>query len=445
MASVAPLLSYYGDDFTGSTDVMEALSSNGVPTVLFMDIPDDAMLQRFADCRAIGIAGTSRSETPEWMEERLTPIFRWLQTLGADICHYKVCSTFDSSPAIGNIGKAIEIGKSIFAQDTVPLIVGAPQLKRYTAFGHLFAAYQGQVYRIDRHPVMSRHPVTPMSEADLAIHLSRQTELSVAVAGVDALSAPDAAARIAGLAANSAILLLDVDGEETQRLAGREVWHMRRNGGLFVAGSSGMEYALLKGWQVGEPAPQPVSFALPGAVDRLAVVSGSVSPTTERQIRHAMDNGFDGIPLDPLSLVDDRRGTTIEDAVAAGQRSLQSGRSVILYTALGPSADRGGDIDRIAGARHQLGAVLGTILRRLVETERLQRAVIAGGDTSSHALKELRVDALTTLLPLPQTPGSPLCTAHGRYEPTDGLQIALKGGQVGTDGYFSQIREGSAN
>ena len=29
------LLSFYGDDFTGSTDVMEALATNGVKTVLF--------------------------------------------------------------------------------------------------------------------------------------------------------------------------------------------------------------------------------------------------------------------------------------------------------------------------------------------------------------------------------------------------------------------------
>jgi uncharacterized protein YgbK (DUF1537 family) len=43
---------------------------------------------------------------------------------------------------------------------------------------------------------------------------------------------------------------------------------------------------------------------------------------------------------------------------------------------------------------------------------------------------------------LPQTPGSPLCTAHGSYAPTNGLQIALKGGQVGTDDYFTQIRDG---
>lgn len=131
------LLSYYGDDFTGSTDVMEALASNGVPTVLFLGIPSTEMLDRFKECRAIGIAGTSRSETPEWMQQHLVPTFEWLKGLGAAICHYKVCSTFDSSPRIGNIGKAIEIGKELFEQPFVPVVVGAPQLKRYTAFGHL--------------------------------------------------------------------------------------------------------------------------------------------------------------------------------------------------------------------------------------------------------------------------------------------------------------------
>src|SRR5262245_54682869 len=54
------LLSYYGDDFTGSTDVMEALASNGVPTVLFLGIPSAEIRERFKECRAIGIAGTSR-------------------------------------------------------------------------------------------------------------------------------------------------------------------------------------------------------------------------------------------------------------------------------------------------------------------------------------------------------------------------------------------------
>ncbi|PKA45287.1 Hrp-dependent type III effector protein [Rhizobium sullae] len=437
------LVSYYGDDFTGSTDVMEALASNGIPTVLFLGIPRPEMLERFSDCLAIGIAGTSRSESPEWMQQHLAPAFEWLKGLNAAICHYKVCSTFDSSPRTGSIGKAIEIGKAVFAQPFAPLIVGAPQLKRYTAFGHLFAAYQGRVFRIDRHPVMSLHPVTPMGESDLALHLGRQTSLPVALADLAMITAPDASARIDDLVSgNAGILLLDVDSAESQAAAGEQLWRLKNKGGCFVAGSSGVEYALLSAWRATGLVGENTEFASPGKVDRLAVVSGSVSPTTERQIRTALSDGFEGIDLDPLSLAGESAERAIEVAVAAGIEKLKAGRSVLLHTALGPSADRGTDIDRVPGARHRLGQALGTILRRLIESEGLTRAVIAGGDTSSHALKELRVEALTTLLPLPQTPGSPLCVAHGGYSPTNGLQIALKGGQVGSDGYFPQIRDG---
>ena len=106
------LLGYYGDDLTGSTDVMESMALGGVPTVLFMRVPDAELQARFAHCRAMGLAGTSRSETPDWMDEHLPPAFAWMKGLGAAICHYKVCSTFDSSPAVGNIGRAIEIGKT---------------------------------------------------------------------------------------------------------------------------------------------------------------------------------------------------------------------------------------------------------------------------------------------------------------------------------------------
>jgi len=443
-ASNELLLSYYGDDLTGSTDVMEAMASNGVDTVLFMNVPDEKLLSRFSHCKAIGLAGTSRSETPEWMQEYLTPAFSWLKSLNAAITHYKVCSTFDSAPRVGSIGKAVEIGKAIFDQAYVPLVVGAPQLKRYTTFGNLFAAYQGEVYRIDRHPVMSRHPVTPMHEADLREHLAKQTVLKAVLADLATLSARDADYRVNAIAKNAdGMLLFDVDSHESQLQAGQQLWRLRPDMGWFVAGSSGVEYALLAAWAKAGLIGAKKEFPLPGKADRIAVVSGSVSPTTERQIRHATASGFIGIDLNPLDLLGENGNQAIETAIAEGQKALKHGNSVILSTALGPSADRGTEIDKITGSRHKLARSLGFILRSLVERERLTRAVIAGGDTSSHALRELHVDALTTLLPLPQTPGSPLCTAHGSHVATNGLQIALKGGQVGSDHYFSQIRDGT--
>ncbi|ESY49299.1 four-carbon acid sugar kinase family protein [Mesorhizobium sp. RSR380A] len=437
------LLSYYGDDLTGSTDVMEALELGGVPTVLFMRQPNATMLAQFSHCRAIGLAGTSRSETPQWMDTHLTNAFAWLKALNAQICHYKVCSTFDSSPTIGSIGRAIEIGRSVFARDSVPLLVGAPQLKRYTAFGHLFAAYRDRYYRIDRHPVMSRHPTTPMDESDLLIHLSRQTELTsglVDLATLQSASRSEAFDRL--LAEGTDIVLVDVDSLETQALAGKEIWRARKPGGSFVVGSSGIEYALLAEWVSNGTVRAEPEFSPPGAADRIAVVSGSCSPTTERQIRHALTDGFDGIEVDPVELVSEASGDAIARAAAAGRASLEAGRSVVLYTALGSAADRGAEIDRQEGARHKLGRGLGELLRALTIEQKLQRVVIAGGDTSSHALGQMGVDALTVRMPLPASPGSPLCVAHSRIKAIDGMEVALKGGQVGTDRYFSAIRDG---
>ncbi|MCA0012300.1 four-carbon acid sugar kinase family protein [Mesorhizobium sp. B292B1B] len=436
------LLSYYGDDLTGSTDVMEALELGGVPTVLFMRPPDQRLLARFADCRAVGLAGTSRSETPQWMEENLAPAFEWLKGLEAAVCHYKICSTFDSSPTVGNIGRAIEIGRRIFGQSSVPMVVGAPQLKRYTAFGNLFAAFRGEYFRIDRHPVMSRHPVTPMNEADLLVHLSRQTSLSSGLVDLATLQTDDLAQTVDQAVQNRAIVLFDVESRQTQKRVGEQIWRIHNQGHGFVVGSSGVEYALLAEWAGRGIASGQASFAPPGPVDRLAVVSGSVSPTTEKQIRHALAHGFDGVEMDAMQLVTEGAADAIERAVASGLASLAAGRSVILYTALGPQADRSAEIDHIEGARNRLGRALGDILRRLVVEKKLKRAVIAGGDTSSHALGQLAIDALTVRMPLPESPGSPLCVAHGGGA-IDGLEIALKGGQVGTDAYFETIRLGS--
>src|SRR5271154_6025393 len=232
------LLSYYGDDLTGSTDVMEALASRGVPTVLFMREPTDAQRERFADVLAIGLAGSSRSETPAWMDEHLTPALTWLKSLDAGICHYKVCSTFDSGPMIGSIGRAIDIGHRIFGPAPIPLVVGAPQLKRYTAFGNLFAAYQGQTYRIDRHPVMARHPVTPMNEADLRVHLGKQTDKSVGLVDIAMLAGDEVDTRVdAVLAQGADIVLFDVADIATQDSVGRQLARMHSDRGIFAVGS----------------------------------------------------------------------------------------------------------------------------------------------------------------------------------------------------------------
>src|SRR5699024_7557467 len=94
---------YYGDDFTGSTDAMEALTLNGFRTVLFLRVPEkEEMEEDFSHVECFGIAGLSRQMTPKEMEGELRPILERLKSYNIPIIHYKICSTFDSSETIGN-------------------------------------------------------------------------------------------------------------------------------------------------------------------------------------------------------------------------------------------------------------------------------------------------------------------------------------------------------
>lgn len=443
------LISFYGDDLTGSTDAMEALHLAGLRSALFLRPATDAQVQalsRAGPLQAIGLAGTSRSETPQWMQAHLPAAFAWLKRQGAAICHYKVCSTFDSAPQVGNIGCALEIGASVFAQKVVPIAIGVPQLRRYTVFGQLFATVNGITYRIDRHPVMSRHPVTPMDEADLRLHLGRQTTVPVGLLDWLQLQAADADAAMDQAMQTSAPgvhgLLLDVPDRPTQAIVGRQLWRSRRPGhSLFTVGSSGVEYALVQAWRAAGLLPEALAVSAEvGAVAQIAVVSGSCSEITAQQIRKAAQQGFVLVPVDASRLASAAQGDAEQARVLAlAKTALDQGHSVIAYTALGPEALEPPPAD---AQPHAIGQRLGRLLRDLVVHGGLQRAVVAGGDTSSHALQELEVFALSVAMALPLTPGSPLCTAHSDAPGFDGLQLAFKGGQIGAPDYFAAIRDG---
>lgn len=436
------LLTYYGDDLTGSTDALEALESRGVPSVLFTRLPSDEQRARFATRRAIGLAGTSRSESSAWMRRELKYAFQWLANQGAALTHYKTCSTFDSGPEVGSIGCAMEIGREVFTHSPIPLVVGVPQLRRYTAFGELYAGYQDQVYRIDRHPVMSCHPVTPMREADLRHHLAAQTSLSIGLIDLPSLTRNDIDQYVDNALETYPALLFDVLDEAHQAEVGHQLWRTRPDNGALVVGSSGVEYALLAEWSRRDLIDTPPNFSSPGAVDRIAVVSGSVSSTTAHQIRWARENaGFQAIPIDAEALADPRRrSATMSDACFMAIDTLTAGHSIILHTALGPESHM--DTLSLESSRHTIGKSLGEMLRTLVDDQLLTRVCVAGGDTSSHAISALDIHALTIRLPLPDTPGVPLCTAYSDDKRYDGLEIAFKGGQIGGVDFFEKLRLG---
>ncbi len=449
------LLTYYGDDLTGSTDVMEALVLGGVPTALFFEPPTaEQLLREFPEIRAVGVAGISRSLPLDQMERELASHFTALKGLNAPLFHYKICSTFDSSPTIGSIGRACEIGWRTFEPSVIPLLVGAPSLKRYVLFSNLFAQVGDVTFRLDRHPTMSKHPITPMHESDLRVHLGKQTALKINAVDIFHLakSQTELARYFEELVENGDnILLFDTLEQNHLRIIGQLIWDRQDSQHKFIVGSSGVEYALTSYWQLTGLIKQPEALRSCGNIDPIIVVAGSASPVTAKQMQWAFENGFSGIRLNTPRLVDpstadQERETVIENAL----RILGNKSSVILYSAQGPDdpaiSITHAHVDQLDLAARPVGERLGTqqglILQTLLYRSGIRRVCVAGGDTSGYAARQLGIYALEIATPI--APGAPLCRAHSHNKLFDGLEISLKGGQNGEPSYFGSIRQGHA-
>src|SRR3990167_2670777 len=248
-------LAFYGDDFTGSTDALEVLAFGGFRCALFLSVPTAAQMAALGGFDAIGVAGASRAMSPDEMDAELPDVLSGLAALAPQIVHYKVCSTFDSAPTVGNIGRVIELSRSVFPQPVVPIVASTPALGRYCLFGHLFArsGTDGEVYRIDRHPIMSVHPVTPMQESDVAQHLRNQAPLAIGNVPLTRLETLSSAELVEHI---------------------RDMAPARPAGG---GGSAGGEDALTQAGQGEKAAAAADRYGSVGAGDQVRVVSGSAS------------------------------------------------------------------------------------------------------------------------------------------------------------------------
>ena len=440
LPSDGPLVAWYGDDFTGAAAVMEVLEFSGFPSVLFLGPPDAALLTRFGKRRGIGIASDARTRGPEWMDQHLPQAFAALRATGAPVIHYKLCSTLDSAPNTGSIGRAAELGIA----DWAPLLVAAPRIGRWQVFGNLFARHAAGIARLDRHPTMAHHPVTPMHEADVRLHLAQQTSLSIGLIDLTDMQEGAAVQALARERRRGArIVALDVVDDASLREAGRLIWGEAKAGQLFVLGSQGVEDALIATWMAAGhslPAPRPAAAAR----GPIAVVSGSCSPQTDRQIAVAEAQGFASLKLDVASATTPAGLTQVtESVVISALEALQRGQSVIVFSARGPDDPAIAATRALALKTGQpvfVEVMLGNVLIRLCKDARLQRCAVAGGDTSGAVTTALGVVALTAVAEI--APAVPLLHAHFSSRSRAALELVLKGGQMGPEALFPMVRDG---
>ena len=443
MAS-APRYVFYGDDFTGASDTLATLAGAGMRTLLFLGVPTPERLRAAAPLDALGIAGAARSMEPSAMRDELVPVGRLFATLRAPLLHYKCCSTFDSSPTVGSLGTALQVLKAEARNAFVPVVGGQPSLGRFCAFGNLFAtAGTGrEVSRIDRHPTMSRHPVTPMHEADLRRHLATQGVADVASIDLRTLSGGDDRALDAAidtaLADHAPAVLFDVIRSEDLARIGRVIWERAQREPLLVIGASSVAQALIAHWRsTGEHSPAATATSIAPAGGPVFVFSGSQSPVTAQQIEVACGSQ-EGPPASYRRVLLDARSisaTTGALEIAAQQcaQLLNSGASVLAHTMAAA-------VDGPAAA--EVARAGGRLLARVLElAPAVTRAGVAGGDSSSLAVQALGAWALGYAGTL--SPGVALTTLHADAPRLAGLEMMLKGGQMGPPDVFEQLLRGT--
>lgn len=439
--SQRPAVVYYGDDFTGATDTLGTAARAGLRALLFLKTPDAARLDHAGPLDVLGIAGAARAMTPEEMRDELRPVATLFRSLGARVLHYKTCSTFDSAPHIGSIGAAVRVLRAAVEQPWTAIVGGQPNLGRYCLFGNLFAAAGsgGEVFRIDRHPTMSRHPVTPMDEADLRLHLAKQgltdvrsMPFTAASHGSDALAT---ALRQALHSPPADAVLFDVADATQLRAIGDVLWARAQGATLLAAGPSSVVDALamaissLNGDSVGALTAQTGVAPAKGPV---LVLAGSLSPVTARQVAAA--KSFDIVWLDAQKLAQ-RDAAAISDQAEAIARSLERGRHVLACTRAPHAIPSEAELDAQALARAG-----GDLLAQVLATTPLARIGVAGGDTSSHGVQALDAWGLSYVADMGA--GASLCRVHSDDAALDGMELMLKGGQMGAEDVFERLVHG---
>jgi uncharacterized protein YgbK (DUF1537 family) len=414
------LLGCIADDFTGATDLANMLARGGMRTTLSIGVPGAGARE---DADALVVALKSRTTPATEAIAQSLAACRWLRDAGARQFFFKYCSTFDSTDA-GNIGPVADALMSELGADFSIACPAFPENGRSVYRGHLFV---GDALLSESG--MERHPLTPMTDANLVRVLQRQTTRRVGLVRFDVVAqgAQALAARFEALRREGTQLaIVDALSDDDLYRIGEACAAMP-----LVTGGSGVAIGLPRNFRAaGQLASSGDATAMPPVPGLAAVVSGSCSKTTNAQVA-AWTASRPAMRIDPLALA--AREPVVERTLEWARAHLGRG-PVLVYATSAP--------EEVAAVQRKLGAeaagalvedALAEIARGLVAAG-VGRLVVAGGETSGAVVKTLGIDRMRVG---PQIdPGVPWMVADRGAEGP--LALALKSGNFGATDFFAK-------
>jgi uncharacterized protein YgbK (DUF1537 family) len=405
------------DDLTGATDLALMLAREGMRTVQTIGVPGPDLDLSGAD--AVVIALKSRTiPAPEAVSQSLRGA-EALRKAGAEHLFFKYCSTFDSTDQ-GNIGPVADALLTFTSSDFTIACPAFPANGRTVYQGHLF------VNGVPLHESsMKDHPLTPMRDSNLVRVLQRQTGRSVGRVAFEDVDAGVERIRKAferEKAAGHAIVVVDALTDAHLRAIG-----LAAAGLALITGGSGVAMGLPEAYRSGRAEPSSSDRLFDAPAGRAAVLAGSCSSATQRQVAVAIEAGMPAFRLDPLALASAELTTS---AVLDWIGRQPPGAPVLIYSTAAPD-----EVQAVQGrlGRMKAGEMVETVLAeiaRALPALGFTRLLVAGGETSGAVVGALDVDALTIGPEI--DPGVPWTrTLAG----TD-LALALKSGNFGAPDFF---------
>lgn len=414
---MALVLGVVADDYTGASDLANALTRNGLTTIQTIGVPGD---MRLPDVDAIVVALKIRSVAAHEAVERALAADAWLRARGADHVIYKICSTFDSTDD-GNIGP-VTAALAARAHETGVLVTPAfPETRRTIYQGHLFVGDRP----LHESPLKD-HPLNPMRDSDLVRVLQRQTSLKVGLLDLAHVAqGPRAlAARRAELARDGfGALIVDAIFERDLETIGAVAADAKVS-----IGASGLGIGIARALVAQGRARAAAAAQRPAPLGGPCLcLAGSCSQATLAQIERAAAI----MPVLRLDVEEILAGAAVARAQAWASERLAGG-PVLIASSADPAAiaavqarhgrDRAGHAVEQAFAELAQGFV----------AKGLRRLVVAGGETSGAVVDRLGLRAF--LIGEEIAPGVPVLHTAGGDAP---MALALKSGNFGGPDFFA--------
>ncbi|MEP7456039.1 3-oxo-tetronate kinase [Phyllobacterium sp. SB3] len=412
------LLGVIADDFTGASDIANTLakgdgSSGGLSTAQFMGIPSRNV---GPDIEAGVISLKSRSIPVADAVEQSLAALAWLQAQGCSQFVFKYCSTFDST-AEGNIGPVAEALADVLNVKGVVACPAFPAMGRTVYQGHLFVND-----RLLNESGMQKHPLTPMTDADIRrwLRLQARTEVGlVSAATVRSGPAEVSSALRASADRGETLAIVDAVSNDDLVTIGEACANV-----LLLTGGSGIALGLPANFiRSGHATGKVRKFA--GRQGAEAILAGSCSGATRGQIEfHARDH-----PSLNISIDDVMNGAT-KSANLVEFISSNHGSAPLVYSSGTPeqvvaSQQRYGR-EKVS---ERLDALFMETAQNLVDRG-LRRLVVAGGETSGAVAQALDLGDLEIGPEI--SPGVPVLISRQRD-----IALALKSGNFGEPTFFT--------